>query len=190
MKLSKAISPLIVLALTLVFSAAPAMAQRGESAPKKATVDKNVTACLNRFYKQIPGAKEAVANAKAVLVMPGVVQAGFFIGGESGFGAMRQGGKTIGYYNLVAGTLGFSIGVEKMDVIILFNNQAALDKFKNTQGWEAGVDADVVAANVGKGKTVDWTKVHDDIDSFVFGQKGLMADYSMKGGKFTKVDLK
>ena len=37
---------------------------------------------------------------------------------------------------------------------------------------------------------VDWTKMHDDIDSFVFGQKGLMADYSMKGGKFTKVDLK
>ncbi len=35
MKLSKALAPLTVLALALVFAAAPAMAQRGEYPPKK-----------------------------------------------------------------------------------------------------------------------------------------------------------
>jgi lipid-binding SYLF domain-containing protein len=190
MKLPKTALLLAAIAIAVAVASTPAFAASGQTMPSKATIDKDVDACLNRFYKQIPGAKEAVEKAKGVLVMPGVVQAGFFVGGESGFGAMRGGGATAGYYSLIAGTLGFQIGIAKMDLIILFNNQAAVDKFKNTQGWEAGVDADIVAVNVGKGKTVDWTKVHDDIVSFVFGQKGLMADFSMKGGKFTRIDPK
>jgi len=158
--------------------------------PSKATIDKNVDACLKRFYKQVPGAKEAVEKAKAVLVMPGVFKMGFIVGGQFGVGALRAGGKTAGYYNLVAGSVGMLIGGQTMDIIILFNNDAAVEKFKNTQGWEAGADANVAAATIGAGLRVDWTKIHDDIVSFVFGAKGLMADASVKGGKFTRIEPK
>lgn len=178
----------VVFALSLF--TAPAMAARGTSMPSKATIDKNVDACLNRFYKQVPGAKEAVDRAKAVLVMPGVFKMGFIVGGQFGVGALRGGGTTAGYYNLVAGSVGMQIGGQTMDIIILFNNEAAVEKFKNTQGWEAGADANVAAANVGAGLRVDWTKMHDDIVSFVFGAKGLMADASVKGGKFSRIEPK
>lgn len=190
MKAFKILFFMIALVVALTLSTAPAMAASEPSMPSKASIDKNVNACLNRFYKQVSGAKEAVEKAKAVLVMPGVFKIGFVVGGQFGVGALRSGGKTVGYYNLVAGSIGMQIGGQTMDIIILFNNDAAVEKFKNTQGWEAGADANVAAANVGAGRRVDWTKMHDDIVSFVFGAKGLMADASVKGGKFTRIEPK
>ena len=71
-------------------------------------INASVNAALNRFYRQIGGAKEFMAQAKAVLVMPNVTKAGFFAGGQYGEGALRIGGKTAGYYNLVAGSFGFT----------------------------------------------------------------------------------
>jgi lipid-binding SYLF domain-containing protein len=190
MKISKILLFMIALVVALALSTAPAMAAGKTSMPSKASIDKNVNACLNRFYKQVPGAREAVEKAKAVLVMPGVFKIGFVVGGQYGVGALRSGGKTVGYYNLVSGSVGMQIGGQTMDIIILFNNEAAVEKFKNTQGWEAGADANVVAADVGTARSVDWTKIHDDIVSFIFGAKGLMADASVKGGKFTRIEPK
>jgi lipid-binding SYLF domain-containing protein len=190
MKISKILLCMMALVVAYSLATTPAVAARESSMPSKATIDKNVDACLNRFYKQVPGAKEAVDKAKAVLVMPGVFKMGFIVGGQFGVGALRGGGMTAGYYNLVAGSVGMQIGGQKMDIIILFNNDAAVEKFKNTQGWEAGADANVTAANVGAGLRVDWTKIHDDIVSFVFGARGLMADASVKGGKFSRIEPK
>jgi hypothetical protein len=53
---------------------------------------------------------------------------------------------------------------------------------KNTQGWEAGVDANATLINKGVGNSVDWTKMYDPIVAFVFSPKGLMAGASLKGG--------
>jgi len=61
---------------------------------------------------------------------------------------------------------------------------------KNTQGWEAGVDANVAVVKMGAGNRVDFTKMYDPILAFVFDVKGLMADVSLKGAKFTKTNPK
>ncbi len=45
-------------------------------------INASVAAALNRFYKQVDGAKEFAAQAKALLVMPNVTKAGFFAGGN------------------------------------------------------------------------------------------------------------
>jgi lipid-binding SYLF domain-containing protein len=47
-------------------------------------INASVNAAMNRFYKQVDGAKEFMAQAKAVLVMPNVTKAGFFAGGQYG----------------------------------------------------------------------------------------------------------
>src|SRR6516162_3210149 len=65
-------------------------------------INASVNATLDRFYRQIPGARELSARAAGVLVFPTVLKAGFGVGGEYGEGAMRVGGKTVGYYNTVA----------------------------------------------------------------------------------------
>jgi lipid-binding SYLF domain-containing protein len=142
---------------------------------------------MNRFYKQVGGAREFMAQAKAVLVMPNVTKAGFFAGGQYGEGALRVGGKTAGYYNLVAGSFGFTFGAQRMDIIIAFMTEDALKGFRDVAGWEVGVDGNVALINVGGGKRLDTTTLRDPIVGFVFDPKGLMLDLSLKGAKFTKI---
>lgn len=150
-------------------------------------INASVTAALNRFYKQVDGAKEFSSQAKALLVMPNVTKAGFFAGGQYGEGALRVGGKTQGYYNLVAGSFGFTFGAQKMDIIIAFMTDEALQGFRKVAGWEVGVDGNVALINVGGGKRLDTTTLRDPIVGFVFDAKGLMVDLSLKGAKFTRV---
>jgi lipid-binding SYLF domain-containing protein len=56
-------------------------------------INASVNATLDRFYRQIPGARELSARATGVLVFPTVLKAGFGVGGEYGEGAMRVGGR-------------------------------------------------------------------------------------------------
>ncbi|HEX5679718.1 MAG TPA: hypothetical protein VFX82_02730 [Desulfobacterales bacterium] len=58
--------------------------------------------------------------AEGVLVIPSVVKGGLIVGGEYGEGALRVGGKTVSYYNFVSGSVGFQIGGEAKDFVILF----------------------------------------------------------------------
>jgi lipid-binding SYLF domain-containing protein len=153
-------------------------------------IDSNVNACLDRFYKQVPGAKEMTAKARGVLVMPGVIKAGLIVGGEYGQGALRVNKKTAAYYNIAAGSVGLQIGGEAKDIIIMFMTDEALRQFQASKGWEAGVDANVAVVNMGAGERVDFTKVNDPIVAFVFDVKGLMADISLKGAKFTRINPK
>ena len=46
-----------------------------------------------------------------------------------------------GYYNTVAGSFGLQLGAQSKTIIILFIQQEALDKFRKSEGWKAGVDA-------------------------------------------------
>jgi lipid-binding SYLF domain-containing protein len=153
-------------------------------------INASVNASLDRFYKQVKGGKELAGKAKGVLVLPGVVKAGLIVGGEYGEGALRVGGKTVSYYNLAAGSVGFQIGGEAKDIIMMFMTDAALKQFQASKGWEVGVDGNVALVNIGGGERVDFTKLNDPILAFVFDVKGLMADISLKGAKLTKVQKK
>ncbi|MGE5255172.1 MAG: YSC84-related protein [Hyphomicrobiales bacterium] len=160
------------------------------SAKTAGEIDASVNACLGRFYKQVPGGKELAAKAKGVLVMPNVIKAGLIVGGEYGQGALRINKRTAAYYNIASGSIGLQIGGESKDILILFMTDDALKQFQASQGWEAGVDANVALVTMGAGERVDFTKMQDPIIGFVLDVKGLMADISLKGAKFTKITPK
>ena len=63
----------------------------------------------------------------------------------------------------------------------------ALKKFRTSSGWEAGVDGSVTLVNVGAAGKIDTATIKDPIVGFVFGNKGLMADLSITGSKYTKI---
>ncbi|WAC08891.1 MAG: YSC84-related protein [Thermodesulfobacteriota bacterium] len=153
-----------------------------------AEINADANRTLKRFYKEVKGAKELTSSAKALLVMSGVTKAGFFVGGEYGQGVLRIKGKSQGYYNLVAGSYGFTFGGEQMDIIIAFMTEDALREFRKIKGWEVGVDGNVAMIDVGGGKRLDTTSLKDPVVAFVFGAKGLMVDVSLKGAKFTKIN--
>lgn len=150
-------------------------------------IESSVNAALGQFYKEVRGAKEFAKVAKGMLILPGVFKAGFGLGGEYGEGALRINGKTVNYYAIGSGSVGFQIGAQKKNIIIAFMTEDALNRFRRSSGWEAGVDANIAFVDVGGGKRLDTNTIKDPIVAFVFGVKGLMADVSLKGAKFTKL---
>ena len=102
-------------------------------------------------------------------------------------GALRIAGKTADYYSTAAASIGLQLGAQAKTVIILFLEKAALDKFRNSKGWEAGVDGSVALIQVGAGGSIDTTNIKDPIIGFVIGQKGLMFNVTLEGSKFTKL---
>lgn len=152
-------------------------------------IDAGADEVMDRFYKQVKDAKEFVKKAKALLIMPNVVKVGLLVGGEYGRGALRIDGKTVDYYNVVSGSFGAQIGAEAKDWVIAFMTDEALRKFRESKGWEAGVDGNVALITVGGGDSGTTRNAKGDIIGFVFDVKGLFADVSFKGAKFTKLDM-
>ena len=151
-------------------------------------IDTSVNVAMDRFYKEVKGAKEFAKTAKGMLVLPGVIKAGLGVGGEYGEGALRVGGKTVDYYNIAAASFGLQIGAQKKDILIAFMTDEALKQFRNSKGWEAGVDGNIALISIGAGGSIDTATIKDPVVAFVFDVKGLMADVSLKGSKFTKLD--
>ena len=73
-------------------------------------------------------------------------------------------------------------------MILVFIQQGALKKFRESSGWKVGVDGSVALIKVGAGGSIDTTNIKDPIVAFVFGQKGLMYNLTLEGSKFTKID--
>ena len=153
-------------------------------------IDASVDAAVQRFYKQVKGAKELVDKSKGMLVMPNVLKGAFIIGGEYGEGALRVGGKSVDYYNTISGSIGFQIGGQAKDIILLFMTGEALKQFRASKGWEAGVDGNVALITIGAGERADTNTLKNPILGFVFDAKGLIFDISLKGAKFSKIDKK
>jgi lipid-binding SYLF domain-containing protein len=150
-------------------------------------INSEVNAALKLFSQHVKGGKEFLNAAKGVLVIPNIVKAGLGVGGEYGEGAMRIGGKTIEYYSLAAGSVGLQIGAQKTNLILVFMQDEALKNFRKSSGWKAGVDGSVAFIDVGAGKSLDTVNVKDPIVAFLFGQRGLMANATVEGAKFTKL---
>ncbi len=150
-------------------------------------IDISVDVALEQFEKDVKGGKEFLKSAKGVLVFPSVLKAGIGVGGEYGEGSLRIDGKTVDYYSTAAASIGFQLGAQSKRVILVFMQESALKKFRESQGWEAGVDGSVALVELGAGGTIDTTNIKDPIVGFVFGNKGLMYNLTLEGSKYTKI---
>ena len=178
-------TPAMTACLLIMFSAFFTVSSYAATA---AEIDAGADAALDRFRKDIKGANELLQSAKGVLVFRRVYEAGFIVGGEYGEGALRINGKTVDYYNLAAGSLGFQIGVQAKTIILCFLKEPALKQFRTSSGWKVGLDGSVAVITVGAGEAVDFTKLNDPIVAFVFDNKGLMFNISLEGAKFTRIE--
>lgn len=156
-------------------------------AASKEEINIEVEGAIENFKKEVTGAEKFLARAEGVLVFPDVVKAGFGIGGEYGEGALLIKGKTVDYYNTAAASIGFQIGAQFKTVILVFLEKAALEKFRNSSGWEAGVDGSVALIELGVGKDINTVNLEDPIVGFVFSNKGLMYNLTLEGSKITRL---
>ncbi|AOJ06284.1 YSC84-related protein [Burkholderia mayonis] len=164
-------------------------ATASSNASTREAIDARVNATLSRLYSTVPGSHELVSKSRGVLVFPNVLQAGFIVGGQSGNGALRVGGATVGYYNTSSLSVGLQAGAQSKALIFLFMTQDALDKFRGSEGWAAGADASVALVKMGANGAVDTSTATGPVDVIVLTNAGLMGDLSVNGTKVTRLKL-
>ncbi len=157
-------------------------------AASKDEIDASVRTALKQFHAINPSHRELESKAAGELVFPRITKGGIGVGGEYGEGVLRVNNKTVGYYSLSSASIGLTLGLAKHREVILFETQAALDKFTNSKGWSVGADTGVALVSAGAGGDYDSQTLQKPVLGFVYGEKGLMADASFEGSKVNKIE--
>ncbi len=171
----------LAIALVVAVGAPPA---RAASA---AQLEREARAALATLEATQPSARALAKSAKAILVFPTMVKAGFMFGGQIGEGALLKKGKAVGFYNSVAASYGFQAGIQSFSYALFFMNDAALQQLDATAGFELGVGPSVVVMDEGMGKSITTNTLTSDVYAFIFSQQGLMAGVGIQGSKITRI---
>jgi lipid-binding SYLF domain-containing protein len=185
------IATLTILAIFVTLTACQSTtnaATSSESSADAAEIDRDVDAALHKLFESTPLASELREKAIGILMFPDVLKAGFIVGAQYGEGALRQNGRTTGYYNTVAASYGLQAGVQGFGYALFFMNHEALAYLDKSSGWEIGVGPSIVVVDEGVAKTMTTTTAQDDVYAFIFDQKGLMAGLGLQGSKITRIN--
>lgn len=150
-------------------------------------LQRDSTRVLERLYDAQPATRDVLGRAAGVLVFPGIYKGGIGLGAEYGEGVLREGGRVTGYFRVVTGSVGLQLGVQKRAQVIAFMDAAALRRFKNSDGWEAGVDGSIVVADLGAGAQADTKGLNQPIIAFILDEKGLMYNVTLEGSKISRI---
>ncbi|MFP4894992.1 YSC84-related protein [Paraburkholderia sp. EG304] len=159
------------------------------NAAKRQEIDAKVNETLTRLFETVGGSKELVSKASGVLVFPSVIKAGFVAGGEYGQGALRVGGKSVGYYSTAAASFGLQAGAQSKAMIFLFMTHDALNSFRNSKGWSVGGEGSVALLKVGANGQIDTTTATSPVVAIVLTNAGLMGDVSLAGTKVSRLKI-
>jgi len=66
-------------------------------------------------------------------------------------------------------------------------NEKAVNALNANEGFEVGGGLSVVAVDPGMGKSLNTTTATNDIDAFIFSQKGLVASIGLQGNMVTNL---
>ena len=173
---------------TLLTCLALVMFPLAVNAASKEEIDANVEEALAKFSEESPAGKRMAERAVGMIVFPKVIKAGIGIRGEYGEGALIVNGQTIDYYSTAAASIGFQLGAQVKSQIIMFMTDEALSTFRNSEGWEAGVDGSVALIEFGAGGEISSNSAQSPIIGFIFSNKGLMYNLTFEGSKMTKLN--
>src|SRR5206468_5424979 len=104
---------------------------------------------LKNLYARNTTARLLGPKAKAVLVFPSILKAGFLFGGQIGEGVLFEQDHPVGYYNSVAASYGLQAGAQVFGYALFFMNDSALSYLDRSDGWEVGVGPSIVVVTEG-----------------------------------------
>ena len=151
-----------------------------------AVIDARVDATRDYLFSRYPGTRDLARDARGVLFMPLVTEAGFGIGGAYGQGALRINDVTVDYYSAARATIGFQIGAQQYAHALFFMTEQALAEFRGGNGWAVGADVRYATPDQGASIGKDSTEIQPVI-ALVFGQSGLIAGATLGGVKYTRI---
>jgi lipid-binding SYLF domain-containing protein len=175
----------VIGAAALSLSAAPAYAQ----SEQQVVVNQSVTTLQNFMNDpEMKWLQQNISRAKAVLISPEIVKAGFIVGGSGGRGvliAKTADGKWVGpaFYTLATASIGFQAGIAASEMITLVMSDKGLNTLLATS-VKLGGDASIAAGPVGSGAKSDITA-----DMIAFSRsKGVYGGLNLDGTVVTSND--
>ena len=177
-----------LLAFALVLATTLALAVPSARAASAEELNTDGQAALNRLYSQSSRAARYGKSARAILVFPKIVKAGFMVGAQGGEGVLFVGGRPAGYYRIRAVSYGLQAGGQAFSYALFLMNDGAVAYLNRSDGWSIGSGPSVVVVDKGKAMSNTSTTITQDVYAFPFGQSGLMAGLGLEGSKITKID--
>ncbi len=140
----------------------------------------------------VPGAyvdnvRDLVKRARAIVIVPNLVKAGFIFGAEGGTGVLlvhRKNGTWSypAFYNMGAASFGFQAGVEDSKVVLIFMNDRALNSVMHDTQIKLGAGAGLAIATLGAGANGS-LEVPSGADIYTLSSSaGLFGGVSIDGG--------
>ena len=124
--------------------------------------------------------QDNLSRARAILIAPQVVRAGFIFGGSGGRGVLvaRDGRAWAGpaFYNLATASVGFQAGIDVSEVIIVVMTDKGFNSLLSTS-FKIGGDASIAAGPVGAGAR---STITADLISFTRA-KGVYGGLNLDG---------
>jgi lipid-binding SYLF domain-containing protein len=161
----------------------------GDPAAQRQALNAQTDNALARLYREARDSEALVKQSRGVLVFPNFFSAGFIVGGASGQGVLREGGKTVSYHRMTEGSVGLLAGAQSQAVFILFMTDDSLSRFKASNGWTIGADAGVTMLTVGADANITGRTAQQPVVGFVLTNSGLMGSLSLNGSRITPLNL-
>jgi len=165
-------------ALLLIFAGC---STEPKSAEGKQEMHKSAQQTMDEYYRVDPSMKGFIQRTYGYAIIPSVGKGGLIVGGAYGNGEVYEKGMMIGWCDVSQATVGAQIGGQSYSELLVFENKAALDKFKANQ-FEFAAQASAVALK--SGASAD-AKFDHGVAVFTMANGGAMLEASIGGQSFT-----
>jgi lipid-binding SYLF domain-containing protein len=178
-KLRFLILPCLLSALFILASATNDGSKETERIHKSANVIKD----FGKMKETIP--HDLMEDCKGIIIVPNLINAGFGIGGKRGRGVAMvrlEDGRWSDpvFVTLTGGSIGFQIGVQSVDLVLIFRHKGVLTKVENGD-FTIGGDASAAAGPVGRNTSASTDyKLQAEVYSYS-RSRGLFAGISING---------
>lgn len=177
--------------MTLLVSACETWQEPPGLMTSNLTVTASHTVQRFRAHKELKEFAGLLDTAHAVVILPNVIKAGLFAGGEAGNGVLlrRDAGGSWGYpsfFTIGAASFGLQVGVQDTAVVLIIRSEGALQSVLRHQG-KLGADtgATVGVRGVGMEASVT-TNLGADIVAFANSNVGAYLGASLEGAVLAK----
>ena len=129
---------------------------------------------------------DQIRDARALLIFPAIVKAGFFVGAEAGSGILiardaKGGWGPPAFYTLGAASFGLQFGLQDVETVLVVRNNGALQAIIDNQG-KFGADLGIAAGFYGTGIEASTTSnLRADVLAFTNSKVGIFAGASLEG---------
>lgn len=150
-------------------------------------INRAADTALAELYQSVPGASALGSRSEGILIIPRIRKVGFFASGAYGEGVLYIGPAKVDYYSLSSAGIGFTFGASEFNQALFFLSPQVLADFRIADGWQLGADAAVAVPQGGAAAGVNTTQINRPVQEVIFGQRGLIADASLKGAKYSRI---